>query len=288
MSTASKVTGKDLKTFLATQKKPSRLIGPVERHILTRPADTSRRQDIMHPSEMVKDDWCIRAEYFKIVAAKAGIQLKEDRAGLRLQSIFDTGHAAHSKWQGYLADMGVLYGNWKCPRGGTWTGTDQTCPNCGEKGVYDELKLFDNELMISGSTDGWVTVKPEFTLEVKTIGTGTIRTYEPSLLYDNDNNLEKAFDAIRRPFGDHRRQGQMYMWLQHSMFDKGHIDRPPTEEAVFLYDCKANQAYKEFTVKYNPRQIEGVLDLAEEVVAALASGKAPKCNVRDCKKCKGH
>jgi hypothetical protein len=281
------VTGKGLKTYLATQKKPSRIIGPVERHLLTRPADTSRRQDVMHPSEMVKNDWCIRAEFFKIKAARVGILPKEDRPGLRLQSIFDVGHAAHTKWQGYLAAMNVLYGKWRCPGGGEWVGADSTCPYCGEVGVYQELRLFSNELLISGSTDGWITDEPECTLEVKTIGTGTIRAYEPGLLYDNDNNLEKAFDSIRRPFLDHRRQGQMYMFLQHDMFEKGHLDRTPTEQAVFLYENKANQAYKEFTVKYNPAQIEDVLVLAETVVDALVADKAPRCNHGGCSKCKG-
>lgn len=276
-----------MKDYLQTRKKPTRVIGPMERHLMTRPLDMSRRQDIMHPSEITKEDWCIRAEYSLISEARKGNIPEPERPGLILQSIFDTGHAAHSKYQNYLAEMGVLYGSWHCvPCGAKWgPSTDGVCAQCRDVATYDELKLYSSELLIEGHTDGWVTLDPEGILEVKTIGTGTIRAGNPQLLYDNDGSLEKAFADIRSPFPDHRRQAQVYLWLAHDMYDEGIFDREPPESMIVLYECKANQQIKEFTVQYRPDQIEDVLKNARKVVKALQKGKAPKCNHGGCDKC---
>ena len=222
----------------------------------------------------------------------AGNRFVQERHPLRLQSIFDTGHAAHAKWQGYLAEMGKIYGKWACSGCensvlGSVPEDSYVCESCGSRRfIYDEVLLKNEDLLIEGSTDGWVTgLGPDYLLEVKTVGTGTIRAYNPALLSESDYNLEKAFDLIRRPFKDHRRQAQMYLYLAHDMYDKKLVDREPPEEAVVLYDCKANQAYKEFVVKYSPSQIEPFLDLAQKVVNSLEKSKAPKCNHGGCKKC---
>lgn len=295
-ATSKKVTSTALKGYLSTSKKPSRLVGHVEKHLLTRTLVNHRRQDVIHPSEMTKDDWCIREQYLTIQQARediaAGNRFIQERHPLRLQSIFDTGHAAHAKWQGYLAEMGKLYGKWACSGCensvlGPVPEDSYVCESCGSRRfIYDEVLLKNEDLLIEGSTDGWVTgLGPDYLLEVKTVGTGTIRAYNPALLSESDYNLEKAFDLIRRPFKDHRRQGQMYLYLAHDMYDKKLVDREPPEEAVVLYDCKANQAYKEFVVKYSPSQIEPFLDLAQKVVNALEKSKAPKCNHGGCKKC---
>lgn len=287
------VSSGSLKDYLATTKKPSRLIGPIERHLLTRTLPNDRRQDVMHPSEITKDGWCIREQYHRIQKARediaAGNRFIQERHPLRLQSIFDTGHAAHAKWQGYLSEMGALFGKWSCGFcAHSWHGEDGRCPKCHHLGTYGEVSLFNDDLLISGSTDGWVTLEPNFLLEAKTVGTGTIRAYDPRMLADADYNLEKAFEMIRRPFKDHRRQAQMYLYLAHDMAarqDPSLSGREAPEEAIVLYDCKANQAYKEFVVQYSPRQIEPFLELAQKVVTGLEKGKAPKCNHGGCDKC---
>lgn len=286
-SVGKKVNSDSLKKYLATSKKPNRIIGAIERHLLTRPLDTSRRQDVMHPSEILGDDWCHRAEYRKIIAALRGESPDPERPGLILQSIFDVGHAAHAKWQGYLSEMDALYGDWKCiPCGREWTLSRRSrCKKCGEVATYMEMKLFDNDLNIQGSTDGWVVLPDmEAVLEVKTIGSGTIRANDPALLYESES-FEKAFSAIRAPFRPHRMQAQMYMHLMQLMHSAGIVKRTPPTEAILLYECKSNQQVKEFSIKYNPKIIEKVLEGAALVVEALKSGVEPECNVKDCKKC---
>ena len=101
-------------------------------------------------------------------------------------------------------------------------------------------------------------------------------------------NLEKAFNNIRRPFIDHRRQIQVYLHLAHLMHAKGLLDIPAPDEAVVIYECKANQAYKEFTVGYDPDQVSDVFDAALDIAWALEHNRPPSCNLssqRGCKKC---
>jgi len=82
----------ELKRFLEAKKTNPRLIGDIERHLMAKPAE-ERRTDVLHPSEMAKSDWCLRASYF----ALTGVTVKKDKPNLRLQSIFDEGHSIHAK-----------------------------------------------------------------------------------------------------------------------------------------------------------------------------------------------
>ena len=84
----------DLHKFLDAKKTPTRLIGDIERHLLARPAG-DRDYTVLHPSEIIKKDWCKRASYFLL----SGHKRIAEKPNLRLQSIFDEGHAIHDKWQ---------------------------------------------------------------------------------------------------------------------------------------------------------------------------------------------
>ena len=282
-SPITRVQSKDLKKFLDSSKKPTRIIGDIERHMMTRKVQDDRRQDVLHPSEIIKSDWCMREAYYRILDARQGIAPPKEQPSLRLQSIFDVGHAVHAKWQGYLTEMGVLWGSWKCLECGAVTTPSPLpdhCPVClGIVFLYRELHLFDKDLLISGSTDGWIMGPEDMLLEIKSIGTGTIRTYDSALLQNSDNNLEKAFGNIRRPFVDHRRQGQTYLRLAHHMYDHGLLERTPPEEIVFLYECKSNQAYKEFTVHYDPESVDDVFEAAADLAWAIDRRKPPTCSV---------
>jgi hypothetical protein len=282
-SPVQKVQTKNLKAFLDANKKQSRLIGSVERHILTRPLDTSRSQEVLHPSEIIKGDWCHLEQYHRIVNARNGILPPPDRPALRLQSIFDEGHAIHHKWQTYFQEMGVLYGKWT-DNGKTTFGMPPS-----PKAKYREVNLRSEAHLMSGHTDGWIIgVGDDCLIEIKSVGTGTIRTFDTSLLMEYDDNLEKAFNAIRRPFIDHRRQIQVYLHLAHLMQAKGELDIPAPDEAVVIYECKANQAYKEFTIGYDPDQVADVFDAALDIAWALQNNRPPSCNInpqRGCKKC---
>ena len=93
----------ELQKYLDTKKVPTRLIGEVERHLLKKPRE-DRSTTVLHPSEIIKPDWCHRYSYYLLT----GGEPKTEKPSLRLQNIFDEGHAIHAKWQKRFQDMGVL------------------------------------------------------------------------------------------------------------------------------------------------------------------------------------
>jgi hypothetical protein len=282
-----KIVSADLKAYLATRKRDTRLLGAVERHILAKPFDY-RRKDILHPSEIIKKDWCARAAYF---ALKGEYVENRDKDGLRMQSIFDEGHYIHAKWQGYFRDMGVLHGSWLCQGcSNRFTATSpEKCPKCfrGDLLEYKELTLYSDAHRMGGHTDGWIIgIEDECLIEVKSIGAGTMRMEDPSLFY-NGADLESAWKTIRRPFASHYLQGQVYLHLAHLMVEAGILTSAPNE-IVFIYELKANQDYKEFVVQYAPEHIKHIFDLALDVVFAVERNRPPMCSIdfaNNCKKC---
>lgn len=275
-----------LKTFLDTKKVETRLIGPIERHLLSRPKDTSRRTDVLHPSELVKNDFCARASYFKII----GKGVEEDRPGLRLQSIFDEGHSIHDKWQAWIKEMGNLWGLWECRScQNLWYATSPDhCSECSSTILkYREVPLVDADLNIAGHSDGWVKgLGDDFLIEIKSVGAGTIRMEQPSLLRDGAD-LHTAWRDIRRPFPTHVRQGQLYLELARRMAAAGLVETYP-QEIVFLYELKADQSYKEFVVRADPVVVKDMLDTAYDITHAVRISQPPVCNINvqsGCKAC---
>lgn len=262
---------------MESKKTETRVLGPIERHILKRPADTSRRQDVLHPSELIKDDFCVRAAYFRLVGRVA----PQERPNLRLQSIFDEGHAIHAKWQGYLAEMGNLYGLWDMDRlGMVWAQSSEVNLRAH---TYREVPLHDHDLRISGHSDGWVKgLGEDFLIEIKSIGPGTIRMENPALFKNGD--LFAAWREVRRPFATHLRQGQLYLALANRMKERGELDSAPTE-IVFIYELKADQSAKEFVVGYDPALSKDALDDAYDIVKAVEAGTPLDCRFGGCKNC---
>lgn len=272
----------DLKRFLDAKKKDHRLLGDVERHLMLRPPEP-RSTTVLHPSEIIKPDWCHKYATYLL----KGGDPKKSRAPLRLQAAFDEGHLIHAKWQKWFGEMGVLYGDFKCLVCNKITvGTSpKRCKFCKSPlVVYDEVKLFDKSLRISGHTDGWIKDdRPDVLIEIKSIGPGTFRFEAPELLYDVDGDAGKAWNNIRRPFRSHLLQGQMYLELASRM----HGAKAP-REIVFLYEFKADQQHKEFVVKADREIIDRVLFSAAKVVKYAKSDGLPPCNIDlelGCKSC---
>lgn len=272
----------DLKKFLDAKAKPSRLIGDLERYLMARPVG-DRSTTVLHPSEIIKKDWCKRASWFLL----NGHTKIAEKPPLRLQSIFDTGHAAHAKWQFWFQDMGILHGKFKCwvCDGITWGTSPEACEHCGagkSKLVYDEVTLIDNELRIAGHTDGWIKDEVgDALIEIKTIGPGTIRAEAPDLMQAANGDFMKAWGNIRRPFGPHVLQGQVYLELMRRMGN-------PVKEIVFLYELKADQSFKEFKVQADYELVEHVFDGAKTVIEAVEKGIVPVCSnnwAGTCKQC---
>ena len=273
----------ELKRFLDAKKSNKRLVGDVERFLLSQPPG-DRRTDVLHPSEIIKRDWCLRQSYFLL----KGHKKIQQTPNLRLQSIFDEGHAIHAKWQNWIAKMGILHGDWECIACGAVTKMQTSPTNCSvcDSGAlrYEEVKLIDDDLRIAGHTDGWVKGHgDDFLIEIKSIGPGTIRA-EASELFNGNQDFMAAWKEVRRPFNSHIMQGQMYLELMKRM---GH----EVNEIVFLYELKADQDYKEFAVKADYELVRHVFDKAEKVVESVKENEAPRCSNNlggYCKHCEGY
>jgi len=261
----------DLKRFLDAKKYNTRLLGDVERYLIGRPPG-DRSTTVLHPSEIIKRDWCKRASYFLL----KGHPKKQPNPTLKMQVIFDEGHAIHAKWQAWFQGMGILHGKFKCDVCDkiTWGTSPELCEHCGSKKlVYDEVTLVDKALRIAGHTDGWIKKKDgeEMLIEIKSIGPGTLRGEVPELMTQAGGDFMKAWGMVKRPFAPHILQGQIYLELMKRMGN-------PVDEIVFIYELKADQSYKEFSVKADPELIQHVFEGAQFVVDAVEAGVAPKCN----------
>jgi len=272
----------ELKKFLDAKKTNRRLVGDVERFLLSRPPG-DRSTTVLHPSEIIKRDWCLRQSYFLL----RGYKKIQEKPNLRLQSIFDEGHAIHAKWQRWFQEMGVLHGKFKCLSCEkiTWGTSPEACANCQSKHlVYDEVTLADDDLRIAGHTDGWIKgIGDDCLIEIKSIGPGTIRSEAPEM-FSQAQDFMSAWKEVRRPFNSHIMQGQMYLELMKRM---GH----EVNEIVFLYELKADQDYKEFAIKADYELVKHVFDKAEKVVKSVKENEAPRCSNNlggYCKHCEGY
>ena len=272
---------KELKKFLSTSKRETRLMGAVERHVLSKPFD-SRNMEVIHPSDIIKPEWCALAQYHALLGNYKEVR---EKPALRLASIFAEGHTIHAKWQSWLEDMGVLYGKWYSPisKDYTWA-TSKNLVGLVNK-EYKEVPLTSSKYKISGHADGWVKgLGDDFLIEIKSIGVGTLRFEAPALLAQADNDLEKAWKNIKTPFRAHLLQGQVYLHLCHLMAEEGLLPNAP-KEIVFIYELKANQDYKEFIVQYNPEFTQEIFDKALDVSWAVDNGRPPICSINPTKGC---
>ena len=266
------MTKSSLREYLDTGKSYGRVLPEVSKWMLRQPLEY-RSTDWLHPSEISAHDWCHRESWFLLNGAKA----VRKRPNLQLQNIFDEGHEIHAKWQKRFERMGTLYGKWSddpqwelAPEGGF---ADRN---------YHEVPLEWPEMRVHGHADGWlVGFGSDLLLEIKSIGTGTVRLYNPSLLR---NSLAETFSQIRSPFSGHIRQASIYIAILNSMYERGEIDRKPPTEMLFIYECKENQAIKEFVVSYDYSTVEEIFTNAQKILDSL---DPLDCNIAagGCKKC---
>lgn len=274
----------ELQKFLEAPKSGMRLLGHVERHMMLRPQG-DRSTLVLHPSEIIKKDWCYRYQTYLLL----GGEKKSSNPNLKLQSIFDEGHFIHAKWQKWFAEMGVLYGRWSDVFDGHdlgW-GTSKEIGYIGAENAiaYKEVPLKYAPLRVGGHSDGWIKgIGPDCLIEIKSIGSGTFRFEAPDLMEKHGGDLMGMWSDVRRPFRSHLLQGQLYLWLAEKIWGG---DAP--QEIVFIYELKADQSYKEFTVKKNFEILERVIYGMEYVNDFADQNRLPKCNISvdGCKYCNG-
>jgi len=274
MARPKTIASKDLKAFLNTSKRETRLMGAVERYVLSKPFD-ERDMSYIHPSDIIKDDWCALAQYHAVTGNYIETR---DKTPARLASIFEEGHTIHAKWQNWFNEMGVLYGTWKIGEERIW-GTSLS-------NTYAEVPLRSDKHMMRGHADGWIKgLGDDCLIEIKSIGSGGIRMEAPAIMAQAEDNVEKAWKNIKTPFRAHQLQGQVYLHLCHLMVEEGVLEVAP-KEIVFIYELKANQEYKEFVVNYNPEFTKDIFDKALDVAWAADNKRTPVCSIDPAKGCK--
>lgn len=266
------------------------LVGDIQAHMLKEHSKPStRRQNIIHPSEMAKADWCPRATYYRIKACRDADDpyLKPaESIGVQLLNIFDEGHLIHDKWQKRLRDMGKLWGNWQCDyckknyRDCYFPGSCEKCDSTTL--IYREVPLRAEQYLIAGHADGAVPHLSSL-IEIKSVGAGTARIEAPDIYAAHTEgqkiDLQGLWKAIQEPFPAHVRQGQLYLALCAQMglqFDR----------IIFIYEAKFNQGVKEFVVRYDPEYSKPLFQNAANIVYSLETGlEIPSCPNGTCKDC---
>lgn len=290
----SKVTSDRLKTYLDAKKHPTVLLGSVDQYLQTLPND--RDSTVIHPSEMAASDWCHRATWHRIAGHASPVQAHN----LRTNLIFAEGHSIHAKWQKWLADMGILFGVWKCRVcDDVCTGwSDEVLGGAGCKArtdsglhlwQYQEVPVEDAWLMISGHSDGIInpTGDESLLLEVKSIGPGTLRRLDLMSEDDPDELSSDKFPKISQIMGSHFRQTQIYMRIANDNWS-GTDGVGQIKRAVVLYEHKADQQAREFVITYNPRWTDELFEAAGDIKWALDKDRDVPCPFGGCAQCRAY
>jgi hypothetical protein len=289
VSSASRVpiTSPSLRVLLEAKKKPSRLLGDVRELLLKKQGSDDRPTDVLHPSEVAHNEWCPRATYYRLAGRHPNETIPPPH--WRMAMIWDEGKEIHRKWQGRFWDLGRLKGDFYCFKCQyAWEAqSPENCERCGADRdflVFHEVPLYNDALRMAGHADG--LDGDEALIEIKSVGLGTLRFENPDLLAThtyklNLNGRQREFidydglwSAIQNPFPAHIRQGHLYSFL----------GAPETE--IFIYECKWNQADKEFVIKYKEDRIADRLESCRRIVRALNGDSIPLCPHGGCGDCK--
>lgn len=227
----------DPKDMKRILNSPYRLLAPVEKMLLEQSQTSDRDKLHLHPSEICKKDWCPRSSWYRI----KGYPEPPEKLTFQKLLVFAEGHNIHEKWQTWLTEAGVL---------------DQV-----------EVPIFNEEHRIMGHADGIVKDKKgTAVLEIKSVGVGTVRFEDYGLFAPysrNEMNLDQLWASIKHPFPSHVRQAQLYMYCL------------GIDEGIILYEWKATQEVKEFSIKYQPELVEPILASCLSVVRALEGDNPP-------------
>lgn len=271
---------------------------------------TANRYSKIYPSEMSRHDWCPRATYYRMT----GRPEPPSKSSFTLENVFAEGNSVHGKWQSWLSDTGILWGDWRCVRcseyvkdslkpsgadfgpcvGTGWvringlTVTENPDPVFEHDWKYKEVTLRSTTLPVSGHADGGL-VKHNCLIELKSLGIGSLRFEAPKLVedhtYDVDGKKIVDVDGIwrdfHRPLPAHIRQGNIYLWMCREM-------GLPFSRISFVYEFKSNQRAKEFVVPYSHDIVMPMLATAYMIVEHIEKQVPPSCPFDGCALCKAY
>ena len=130
LSNKRPVIDANLRALLQTSKRETRLLGDIQRALLTSDDSAGRRNDMLHPSEISHSEWCPRASYHRLAGHKPTSEGPVTHWQMRM--IFDEGKEIHKKWQSRIWDLGRLTGIFRCMdcKQVWWAISPQRCENC--------------------------------------------------------------------------------------------------------------------------------------------------------------
>ncbi len=268
------------------RREHTMLIPPMKEQALARASmpDPDRDPSVIHPSEMCKDDWCIRATYWRII----GRQAPGSTFNWTTENIFAKGNYTHRYFQELLADTGELFGSWYCQACHEWVHNALSADLPGDDHLweYKEVRLRGGPHdLINGKADaGFRDTIGEF----KTVGLGTIRKDSPKMLarfYHKDigvYDLDGLWKQLVRPFHSHVKQGNTYLYLAREM-------GLPFTAVNYVYEFKPNQQTKEFRVTYSEEIMAPLLLRAQRIADAIyEDGNPPDCEFGGCEQCRSY
>lgn len=256
------------------KKTPGVLLPAVKESMLaTYTAGNDRRWDIIHPSELShQKDFCPRAVYLRIT--EGPIAVKGEGFDFVRDNIFDEGHTIHAKWQERFRAATPLWGNWKCRSCGL-VAKNMLEPSrayydssCGHVWEYAEITLdAEDEWLMVGHADGgaWTTLA-----EIKSVGEGTVRIEDPDFYKLCDGDLKRMWRDLNRPFKTHVNQVDIYLAICK-------LRGLPFTSAEFIYESKWNQQVKSFTIEYDERRSQRLIDQAVAIKYAVDHKEEPDC-----------
>jgi len=167
-----------------------------------------------------------------------GYEKNDESFTFQRLNVFEEGHLIHRKWQDWLTEAGVM--------------------------VKAELPISDDDHLLLGHADGHVNINgKDMLIEIKSLGVGTFRFENYDLYKECNGNGDEMWKKLRTPFPSHVRQAMLYMHAT------------GIHDLVFLYEWKATQEVKEFTVKFMPELVEPILSACVMVKKCVASGIPP-------------
>lgn len=264
-----------LKDLIRSRNKEGLVIPLIEQQVLIegKRDAMARKQGVFHPSEITYD-FCPREWLYRDRDRTMVLRRKVD-ANTQLK--FGVGHALHKMVQDLLGNAGVLFGYWSCER----NCLSEKCVQFGfkpsqecslspnkeakAKWKFDELPVIDEELNISGSTDGLLITKgSKYVFEFKTIYENGFSTLVEPLKHHKEQALwyldvlERNNDVLENMLSKMEMQGV-------DVSEQLKVVRMPFSGVVSLYMNKNDQSLREFLTRGNaPPTREFLIEMGSE------------------------